>query len=310
MADRKTPKLPPVPPSSTSAERRARAQADLKRAQAKERRRSRLFIASGAVVAVVIVASAVIAISLGHDKSGNDATTGAASSSVTDAMSSVPSATFDTVGAGTASNPPTKISAPALTSGGKPKVLYVGAEYCPYCAAERWAIVAALSRFGTFSNLGQTTSSSVDVDPSTPTLSFHGSSYTSDYLAFTGVETTSNQQQGSGYAPLDTLSAADQKTFSTYNQPPYVSTSGSIPFVDIGGSYVSSGASYDPGLFKGMTHEAIAKALSDPTSDIAKAVDGEANAISAAVCTLTGNKPADVCTSTGVTAAAAKLGGR
>ena len=38
---------------------------------------------------------------------------------------------------------------PALTSGGKPEILYVGAEYCPYCAAERWAMVVALSRFGT-----------------------------------------------------------------------------------------------------------------------------------------------------------------
>ena len=40
-----------------------------------------------------------------------------------------------------------------LTADGKPLVLYVGAEYCPYCAAERCAMVQALSRFGTFSNL-------------------------------------------------------------------------------------------------------------------------------------------------------------
>jgi hypothetical protein len=34
-------------------------------------------------------------------------------------------------------------------------MLYIGAEYCPYCAAERWPLVMALSKFGTFSNLPQ-----------------------------------------------------------------------------------------------------------------------------------------------------------
>ncbi|WP_406054460.1 hypothetical protein [Kribbella sp. NBC_00889] len=28
---------------------------------------------------------------------------------------------------------PTAITAPALTANGKPKVLYIGAEFCPYC---------------------------------------------------------------------------------------------------------------------------------------------------------------------------------
>jgi hypothetical protein len=88
-----------------------------------------------------------------------------------------------------------------LTANGKPLVVYVGAEYCPYCAAERWAAVIALSRFGTFSGLGQTHSSSTDVYPNTATLSFHGASYTSQYLQFQGVETQSNQPQGTGYAP-------------------------------------------------------------------------------------------------------------
>ena len=41
----------------------------------------------------------------------------------------------------------------ALTSNGKPEILYIGAEFCPYCAAERWAIAVALSRFGTLSPL-------------------------------------------------------------------------------------------------------------------------------------------------------------
>jgi hypothetical protein len=45
---------------------------------------------------------------------------------------------------------------------GKPLVVYVGGEYCPFCAAERWSIVYALSQFGTFRGLSQIKSSSSD----------------------------------------------------------------------------------------------------------------------------------------------------
>src|SRR5438309_707950 len=44
-------------------------------------------------------------------------------------------------------------SGPLLTFAGKTEVLYIGAEYCPYCAAERWSLVVALSKFGSFSGL-------------------------------------------------------------------------------------------------------------------------------------------------------------
>ena len=58
---------------------------------------------------------------------------------------------------------------------GKPELLYMGGEYCPFCAAERWAIAAAVSRFGTLSGLHFIHSSPTDVYPSTPTLSFYKS---------------------------------------------------------------------------------------------------------------------------------------
>jgi hypothetical protein len=54
----------------------------------------------------------------------------------------------------------------ARTSG-KPIVLYVGGEFCPYSAAERWSPVVALSRFGAFSNLALLRSSSTDMFPDT-----------------------------------------------------------------------------------------------------------------------------------------------
>ena len=85
-------------------------------------------------------------------------------------------------------SPPTILSGqPPLTINGKsPAILYYGAEYCPYCAAERWAMTAALSRFGTWSNLKITASSHTDVDAETNTFSFHGASFTSPYITFTG----------------------------------------------------------------------------------------------------------------------------
>ncbi|HEY2165697.1 MAG TPA: DUF929 family protein [Jatrophihabitantaceae bacterium] len=303
------------PAAPASAQQRLAAQ---RAAAARERiaaaqRRRRLIVTGAAIAGVIAVVAVLIVVKVvtgaGNPKSGPAAT--AASSTVLGRVTSVPSATFNAVGVGTATAEPIAIkSAPALTDAGKPEILYVGAEYCPYCAAERWAMAAALSRFGTLSNVGQTTSSASDVFPSTPTLSFHGATYTSKYLVFVGKETESNQVVNGHYQTLDTLTPAQQTLFSTYDAPPYVSASakGTIPFVDIGGKYLINGASYTPQVLQGKTQQQVADALADPSSPIAQAIDGTANLITAAFCTLTGAQPADVCTSAGVTAAAAKIG--
>src|SRR5579859_6089580 len=100
---------------------------------------------------------------------------------------------------------------PLVGPTGKPEFFYTGAEYCPYCAAQRWAVVVALSRFGTFSKLNQTTSSATDVYPSTPTFSFYQSAYSSQYIDFVSVEETTNQPDGSGgYTTLQTPTADQQ----------------------------------------------------------------------------------------------------
>ncbi len=204
---------------------------------------------------------------------------------------------FSGIGQGTATVLPKAITAPALTNNSKPSVVYIGAEYCPYCATERWPMVVALSRFGTFSNLGVTNSASGDVYPNTQTFSFHGASYTSKYIDFRGVETQSNVQSGSSYAALDSLTAAEQKILSTYDATPYVASSsaGSIPFIDFGGKYLISGSTYDPAVLKGKTADQIASALTDTTSPISKGVMGASNTIVAAICSLTNNQPSDVC---------------
>ena len=290
--------------ANAQSARRAAARAELQRAQARARLRGRLLLAGGVVVAVALIAVAIVVVGLRSHPEGNAPST-AADSSVVSSVTNVPASVLDKVGAGSGiQRRPAAIDAPALTADGKPRVLYVGAEYCPYCAAERWAVVAALSRFGSFSGLGQTASSGDDIYPNTATLSFHGARYTSRFLSFTGVEIQSNTWTGNGYAPLDKLQPADQKILDTYDTSAHTgSRSGSIPFLDLGGRYVSAGSAYDPGLLQGMSHRQIADALRDPDSKVAAAIDGTANILTADLCRLTGQKPASVCSSSGVRAA-------
>lgn len=51
----------------------------------------------------------------------------------------------------------------------------------------------------------------------------------------------------------------------------------------------------------------IVRAAADPTSPIGRAVDGEANVITAALCVATGEQPPPVCESPGVVAAAGQV---
>ena len=281
--------------NQAKASRREQMRQEMLRQQAAARRKAQLKTAGGVAAVVVVVAAIIVAVVLNTRGSNNaKAPSGPAANTVISAVTSVPATTIDAVGAGTANNPPVAVKNPTpLTADGKPRVLYVGGEFCPFCAAERWSVVNALSRFGTFSNLGQTSSSSTDVYPDTATLTFHGASYTSDYLSFTGAELTDRDHQ-----QLDTLRAADQKTVTDLNPK------GSIPFIVYGGSYTTSGAGYDPQVLQGKTHQQIADALKDPNSDITKAIVGQANQITATLCQLTAQKPAAVCSAAGVKAAA------
>lgn len=186
---------------------------------------------------------------------------------------------LDRVGAGTATAARYKrVSEPALTADGKPQVLYIGAEYCPYCAGERWALIVALSRFGSFSRVQPITSSEGNL----ATFTFHGSSYTSSYVAFRPVEIA----DGSG-KPLDTPSAAESALEQKY--------ASGIPFVDFGNRMVFDGATYDVGVLQGLTWQQILTQLQQPGSDASQGIFGSANLITAGICELTGQEPAAVC---------------
>ena len=213
-------------------------------------------------------------------------------------ITGLPASEFNAVGQGTADNLIKPVKGTALTGAtGKPEVLYIGAEFCPYCAAERWALIVALGRFGTFSGLQTTTSSSSDIYPNTPTFTFRGATYTSDYIDFRAVETSDRNHQ-----PLQTPSAAEQQLWSKYNP------AGTIPFVDFGNRYTLSNATYSPDLLGGASWQAIASELQDQNSTQAKAIVGSANLITAAICKTTSDKPASVCSSPAIQDLEKKLG--
>ncbi len=298
--------------SARLEQRRAAAAAALK--QREQERRRRQYWAAGAVSLVVVLIAVLVAVKVagGGPAPAAQQSADPAASQVAAAVTAVPESALDQVGLGKVDGLPKAITGePALTADGKPLVLYVGAEYCPFCAAQRWAMVVALSRFGSFSNLGTTHSSSSDVYPNTATLSFHGASYSSDYLAFQGVETESNVRSGNGYAALDQLTAAQNAVLAKYNAAPYVSadSAGAIPFIDFGNRFLVSGASISPQLLAGMSGTDIARSLSDPSTPTAQAIDGAANAFTAAICVLTGGQPGAVCQSAAVKAYAGSVHG-
>jgi hypothetical protein len=211
-------------------------------------------------------------------------------------ITSLQPAELDQIGLGSATNSIRNVSGPALTGAdGKPEVFYMGAEYCPYCAAERWAMIIALSRFGVFSGLETTTSSSTDVYANTPTFTFREATYTSEYLDFQAVETLDRNQNA-----LQSPTAAQAALLRTYG-------TGSIPFVDFGNRYSLSGATYQPDILAGLTWQQIASALQQPEAPQAKAILGSANLITAAICEITGGQPAEVCSSSSITAIETRL---
>jgi hypothetical protein len=275
--------------------------ADRRAAEHRAQARRRLLLAGGSVTVVIALVVALIVVRLGQSPahSAPPASAGV-TAQVQREITSVPASAFDAVGAGSASGFSSVTGQPALTSAGKPELLYIGGEYCPYCAAERWALAAAVSRFGTLSGLTLIHSSPSDVYASTPTLSFAQARYTSKYLAFDPVEWFGEATDPStpfGHAYLEQPTAQQQALFTRY-------ANGSIPFVDIGNRYFLPQVQYAPSDLGGMTWTQIAAAMRHPASTVAKDIDGAANVITADICAMTNGQPGSVCHSAAVQAAA------
>jgi Domain of unknown function (DUF929) len=266
--------------------------------------RRRILIAGGSVAVVLALVAALIVAKLIQSPAQASAGPEVTNPAVARQVTSVPAATFNAVGTGTATGLKATSGQPALTLGGKPELLYMGGKYCPFCAAERWAIAAALSRFGTLSGLGFIHSSPADVYPSTPTLSFDKAHYTSKYVAFVPVEWYGeklNPHTPFGHVYLQHPTPQQAALFARY-------AGGSLPFVDIGNKYLVPQAQYLPADLANLSWAQVAAAMHDPTSTVAKDIDGAANMITAGICKLTHGQPPNVCTSAGVTAASRSLG--
>ena len=299
--------------TKVDSSRREKVAAQRAAARRAEQRR-RILIASGSIIAVLAIVVAFVVIKVNTKPAaaaaGPNGPTGAALSSVIATTTSVPASVLDKVGNGggafTGKIQTIKPAGAALTANGKPEMLYMGAEYCPYCAAARWSMIVALSRFGTFSGLQTIHSASVngagsaEPDPNTPTWTFANAKYTSPYLAFSTVELQTNIPDSStgSYTNLQTPTSAQQALLTKYDAAPYTTEPGAIPFMDFGNKYVSIGSPYDPGVLAGLSWSTIASDLHNPSSPVAKAVNGTANYITAAICQMTGNQPASACTAT------------
>ena len=243
---------------------------------------------AAAVVSVVLIITLFFV--LAHNANGGSSTDGTVVSPVVlKEITQVSPEVSAAVGTGGLNNPVKAVSPQvAVLKGpsGKPEILYIGADFCPYCAAQRWSLIVALSRFGTFSNLHYMTSSGSDSYPNTPTFSFYKSSYTSQYIDFVPVE----YQDRNGNS-LQTLTNEQQNLLAKYDAPPYTdqASTGGIPFVDFGDQYLTVSAGYLPSSLANQSQDAIAKALSDPAAKSTRDIVGNANYLTAAICRTIGD---------------------
>ncbi|HUA94031.1 MAG TPA: DUF929 family protein [Acidimicrobiales bacterium] len=263
-----------------------------------------------AIVVVVVLVVVIISVTGSKaPKSGNQGypPVTPANPAVVQTLATVPASTIDAVGTGgnaVAGEVFTvKKDQPPLKIDGKPGAIFVGGLFCPLCGADRWAMVQAFSRFGTFTGLQQTTSSPVDSDPSTVTFDFTHATYSSPYIAFSPVERFGNDTYSQQVRTInEPLTAQEAHSYAKYG------TVGSVPYFNIGNKVFAQSAMYDPGLLTGNTWSQVAAALSNPKNPITQAIIGSANYITAGICATNGQQPANVCSASGVKAAATAMG--
>jgi Domain of unknown function (DUF929) len=195
--------------------------------------------------------------------------------------------------------PPQKLpyTAPKLSSAGHPEVMFVCAEYWSQCAAERWAFVMALSKFGTFSNLLGTTSSTREADPGTPTFSFYGATYVSKYLTLVTDELETNKYNplAREYPLLQFPTRPEMKLISTWDVAPYTTTPGSIPFAYIGGKFLITSAQYDASAISQMNFQTAVGIMTSGNSTVSKQAEAAAGYLVGDFCALTHDQPEAVC---------------
>jgi len=263
---------------------------------ARHRRNQKLGLVSVVIVVVLVVALVLVKVGGGGSGSTAAATSPAAGTPVptalTNKLMSIPLSSLVSAPSSGVTTSPQTISDPTLKVNGKPDLLFIGAEFCPICATERWAMYVALSKFGTFSpQPGQIHSAVRDGDIST--LTFYKTTYTSPYFTFTPVETTTNQPDGNYYVTLQTPTPAQQKLWVSH-------TGESFPWLDFGGKMELTSAQYNPNELEGLSFNTIASDIGNNSTQVGADIDASAKVLVQTICsTLTGGQPANVCSAVG-----------
>jgi hypothetical protein len=271
---------------------------------AKRRRRNNGALIAWVSVGVVVAIVATFVLVKELNSGGSERTAfGQTSQAVFNDVTQIPASVYNQVGV---SSPTIQVQPvavlykqPAYTSHGLPGAFYFGAEFCPYCAATRWGIIAALSRFGTFDKLYNMWSSATDpAGPNTPTFTFYGVHYHSTHFHFVGYEV----EDRNGKA-LMSMPAEVNNLVLKYNPQE------TFPFMDMANKVFIRTSAFDPLALSGYhTQASIATHLDDPSNYITQAIVTTANYVSAGLCSISKDPPQSVCTSSGVKAAAHALG--
>jgi hypothetical protein len=269
----------------------------------------RRYIALGLIVVAICLLGALVIVRDNAPPSTTSTTEtfSAAPSSLMSTMAAVPTAVYDAVGVDSPTIPVTDLQSTGSTqtwtavdgSSPKPVVFFYGAEFAPYAAAERWPLALALSRFGTFTQLGLMQSSPTTAFADLSTFTFWQARYASKYVVLQHVERYSAlNPTGAGYLKLEKPVGRQAAAVSKYSSSPT-----NFALLDVGNRWKLNGSSYAPSVLTGMTQDEVAAVLTSPMSPLAQALLASANEISAAICNADGQAPASVCNSKGVTAA-------
>jgi len=144
---------------------------------------------------------------------------------------------------------------------------------CAACDVENLVVASSLIELGgTFRGL-----TPLSFGPTLSSIGFAGA-YQGP-VVFEAVETT---------APLGgssaTLTPQEIGQYARYDTAPFATARGTLPFLDVASHYVSVGSAVPAGLVAGMTLRQVALALRSSKGQIARAILGSANILTASIC--------------------------
>jgi len=181
--------------------------------------------------------------------------------------------------------------------GGKPIIVFIGAEYCPYCAATRWPLILALLRFGNFTGLQYMVSAppANETYYNVPTFTFRHAQYYSPYIVFEAYEV-----QNRNYVYVE-------QPPSNYSQV-WAAFGSGYPFIDFANTRVLASSPFIPATWHNYNWTQIVGLIQSNTS-FGSQIRAYTNAITAVICSVDGNKPSSVCDMQPIPSLEAQLGG-